>query len=125
MPTTFRLAGLAEATVDGQNHDVNFVLKVEDGRGLAFVASAPAARQIAASLGRVALEARSSSPQIMSAEKIVQIGAKQDAFGAAVLLQLVSEDGVPYMFALPLAAAADVGARLQAESAKASTTGRA
>lgn len=125
MPTIFRLTGLAEATVDRQNQDVSFVLKVEDGRGLAFVANAQAARQIAASLGRVALEARQSSPLMMSAEKVVQYGAKQDAFGEAVLLQLVSEDGVPYMFGLPLAAAADLGARLQSESAKASKTGRA
>jgi hypothetical protein len=95
------------------------------GRGLAFVANAQAARQIAASLGRVALEAQQSSPLMMSAEKVVQYGAKQDAFGEAVLLQLVSEDGVPYMFGLPLAAAADLGARLQSESAKASKTGRA
>jgi len=125
MPTTFRLAGLVEATVDNEKHDVNFVLKVADGRGLAFVAEAAAARQIASSLGRTALQARESGPQMIGAEKVSQYGVKKDAFGEAVLLQLVSEDGVPYMFALPLSAAMDIAARLQTESAKGSGAGRA
>jgi hypothetical protein len=34
--------GLVEATVDNEKHEVNFVLKVSDGRGLAFVAEAAA-----------------------------------------------------------------------------------
>jgi hypothetical protein len=118
MPTIFRLAGLIEASIDNEGRDVNFVLRVSDGRGLAFVAEAAAARQIASSLGRVALETRQSAPQVISAEKISKYGVKKDAFGEAVLLQLVSEDGVPYMFALPLGAAAEIAVRLQRESAK-------
>lgn len=124
MPTTFRLAGLIEAKIDPQNQDINFVLKVNDGRGLAFVAEAAAARQIASSLGRVALGARQSGPQMIGAEKVAQYGVKNDAFAEAVLLQLVSEDGVPYMFALPAKAAADVAHRLQTEAAKNPATGR-
>jgi hypothetical protein len=125
MPTIFRLAGLIEASIDNEGRDVNFVLRVSDGRGLAFVAEAAAARQIAFSFGRVALETRQSAPQVISAEKISKYGVKKDAFGEAVLLQLVSEDGVPYMFALPLNAAADIADRLQTESAKNPDTGRA
>jgi hypothetical protein len=101
------------------------VLKVADGRGLAFVAEAAAARQIAAALGRMALQARESGPQMVGAEKVSQYGVKKDAFGETVLLQLVSEDGVPYMFALPLNAATDIAARLQTECAKGSGAGRA
>lgn len=117
MPTTFRLAGLTEATVDNAKGDVSFVLKVADGRGLAFVAEAAAARQIASALGRMALQARSSSPQMIGAEKVVKYGVKKDAFGEAILLQLVSEDGVPYMFAVPTKAVADIASRLQTEAA--------
>jgi hypothetical protein len=125
MPTTFRLAGLVEAAIDDEKGDINFVLKVSDGRGLAFVAEAAAARQIASSLGRMAVQARASGPQMIGAEKVAQYGVKKDAFGEAVLLQLVSEDGVPYMFAIPLGAATEIAARLQTESAKNSGTGRA
>lgn len=125
MATTFRLAGLSEATVDNEKQDISFVLKVADGRGLAFVADAAAARQIASSLGRVALQARQVTPQMIGAEKIAQYGVKREAFGEVVLLQLVSEDGVPYMFALPLQAATDIASRLQIESAKNAGTGRA
>jgi hypothetical protein len=125
MPTTFRLAGLSEATIDTEKQDVSFVLKVADGRGLAFVADAAAARQIASSLGRMALQARQATPQMIGAEKIAQYGVKREAFGEVVLLQLVSEDGVPHMFALPLSAATDIASRLQIESAKNPGTGRA
>lgn len=125
MPTIFRLAGLAEATVDSAKGDVSFVLKLNDGRSLAFVAESAPARQIAAALGRLALQARPSSPQTIGAEKVGQYGVKKDAFGEAVLLQLVSEDGVPYMFAVPMAAAADIAARLQSEAVKNPGTGRA
>jgi hypothetical protein len=124
MPTTFRLAGLTEATVDNEKSDINFVLKVSDGRGLAFVADAATARQIASSLGRMALQARQAGPQMLGAEKISQYGVKREAFGETVLLQLVSEDGVPHMFAIPLNAATDIAGRLQVESAKNPGTGR-
>jgi len=112
MPTLFRLAGLTEASIDNEGQDVRFVLKVSDGRGLAFVAEAAVARQIASSLGRVALDARPSAPQVIGAEKISKYGVKKGAFGEAVLLQLVSEDEIPYMFALPLTAATDIAVRL-------------
>lgn len=125
MATTFRLAGLSEATIDNEKQDISFVLKVSDGRGLAFVADAAAARQIASSLGQMSLQARQASPQMISAEKIAQYGVKREAFGEVVLLQLVSEDGVPHMFALPLHAARDIASRLQTESEKTPKTGRA
>lgn len=123
MPTIFRLAGLTEGSVDNEKRDVSFVLKVSDGRGLAFVAEAAAARQIASSLGRMALDAQRSGPQILGAEKVGKYGVKKDAFGEAVLLQLVSEDGVPNMFAVPPKAAMDIATRLQEESAKEAGTG--
>jgi hypothetical protein len=125
MPTTFRLTGLAEASIDNEKHDVNFVLKVSDGRGLAFVAEAAAARQIASSLGQMALKAQQSKPQMIGAEKVVQYGVKREAFGEVVLLQLISEDGVPHMFAVPLGAATDIATRLQMECAKTPGTSRA
>lgn len=49
----------------------------------------------------MALDAQRSGPQILGAEKVAKYGVKKDAFGKAVLLQLVSDDGVPYMFAVP------------------------
>ncbi len=123
MPTIFRLAGLAEGSVDNEKRDVNVVLKVSDGRGLAFVAEAAAARQIASSLGRMVLDAQRSGPQILGAEKVAKYGVKKDASGETVLLQLVSEDGVPDMFAVPPKAAMDIAARLQTESTKKAGTG--
>jgi hypothetical protein len=90
MTTVFRLAGLAEGSVDREKRDVNFVLKTSDGRGLAFVAEEPAARQIASSLGRMALDARQQGPQALPAERVVQYGVKKDGYGEAILLQLVS-----------------------------------
>jgi hypothetical protein len=125
MTKVFRLAGLTEGSVDQEKRDVNFVLKMTDGRGLVFVAEAPTARQIASSLGRMALDARQQGPQALAAERVAQYGIKKDGIGEAILLQLVSQDGVPYMFALPVAAAADVAQRLQAECAKPPGTGRA
>jgi hypothetical protein len=125
MPTTFRLAGLAEARVDNEKGDVDFVLKISDGRGLAFVADTAAARQIASSLGKLALQAKQTGPLMIGAEKVAQYGVKRDAFGEAVLLQLVSEDGVPYMFALSVSAASDISARLKSESERHSDSGRA
>lgn len=80
MPTLFRLAGLTEASIDNEGQDVRFVLKVSDGRGLAFVAEAAVARQIASSLGRVALDARPSAPQVIGAEKISKYGVKIRCF---------------------------------------------
>ena len=76
MPTTFRLAGLVEATVDNEKGDVSFVLKVSDGRGLAFVTDAAAARQIASVLGAMALKARQSSPTMIGAEKVAKYGVE-------------------------------------------------
>jgi hypothetical protein len=108
MPTLFRLTGLTEASIDNEKNDINFVLKVSDGRGLAFVAEAAAARQIASSLGRMALQAQQSAPQMIGAEKVGGYGVKRDAFGEVVLLQLISDDGVPHMFAIPLSAATDI-----------------
>lgn len=125
MPTVFRLAGLSEGSIDREKRDVNFVLKVSDGRGLAFVAEAGTARQISSSLGRMALDARQSGPHAIAAEKVAQYGVKKDAFGDAVLLQLISDDGVPYMFALPGSAAVDIARRLEAEYEKPAGTGRA
>jgi hypothetical protein len=125
MPTTLRLAGLAEGTINNEKGEVNFVLKISDGRGLAFVAEVTAARQISSALGKMALQAKQSMPLMVGAEKVVQYGVKNDAFGDVVLLQLVSEDGVPYMFALPRSAAGDIATRLSSESERHSETGRA
>ncbi len=125
MPTTFRLAGLAEGRVNRETHDIDFVLKLSDGRGLMFAAEAAAARQIAASLGRMALDARGQGPEALAAERVAQYGVQKDAFGEAILLQLVSDDGVPYMFALPAAAATDIARRLQSEGANTTGTGLA
>jgi hypothetical protein len=125
MPTVFRVDGLTEASIDSETHDISFVLRVSDGRGVAFVTEPAAARQIASSLGRVALDARQTVPMTVAAEKISKYGVKREAFGEAVLLQLVSDDGIPYMFALPLATADDIAARLLRESEKGASSGRA
>jgi len=125
METTFRLAGLAEAAVDSEKNRVNFVLKTTDGNRLLCKAEAAAARQIASALGTVALKAKQSGSVMIGAEKVAKYGVKADAFGEAILLQLISEDGVPYMFAIPPHAAADIAARLKSESDRKPGTGRA
>ena len=45
--------------------------------------------------------------------------------GDALLLQLISEDNVPYMFAISTQAASDIAARLTIEGDRSSRTGRA
>jgi hypothetical protein len=122
---TVYLEGLSRGTVDEQNDEVTFTLRTKDGDDLSFIADVSSARQIAHSLGRMSLQAGQQTPQTLSAEKIKKYGVKREAFGQVVLLQLVDEHDIPYMFAVPLDAAKDIAARLQTESAKSVGTGRA
>lgn len=113
-----RLEGLVEGSTDS-NHDVSFVLKTCDGAKVPFVASAASTRQISAGLGRMAADAgRPTHLSPESPEKVAKFGVKREAFGKAVLLQLISDDGVSFMFTIPPAAAKDIASRLQAEAVK-------
>jgi len=118
MATIFRLAGVESGSVDPGTADINFLVQVEDGRKLAFVASAAVAEQIASALGGMSQQLRQSSPQAVNAEDIAQYGVQRDAYGGPVLLRLVTRGGIPHMFAVPLAAASDIAARLKTESEK-------
>jgi hypothetical protein len=59
------------------------------------------------------------------AEPVTVYGVKADPFAEAVLLELGTEKGIHYRFAIPKAPAADIGSRSQTESAKATKPGQA
>lgn len=125
MPTIFRLKGLLRGKVDTEKRDVNFVLQVEDGRSLGFVAEVSAIEQIASALGALAHQVPQQKLQAIAAQEVIQYGVKREAFGSHVLLKLTTTLGVPHMFAIPLAGAADIAARLQKEIAKHQPSGNA
>ncbi len=125
MPKTFRVIGLPRGDVDPQKQELQFTLRVSDGKEMAFTAKIGVAEQVISGLARMARTLRQPNPQAVSAETVAEYLVQQDAFGAAILLRFVTPDGVPYTFALPKAAAIDIAAQLQSESAKDRRPGRA
>ncbi len=126
MTTTFRLTGIPGGTVDTQKRDIDFRLQLSDGTQLACIADLTAAEQIASALGRMTQQFRQQPKrQNVVAEEISEYAIQRDPQGGPVLLRLVTAQGIPYTFALPLAAAADIAARLQIESAKVRSSGNA
>lgn len=111
----FRLAGIPWGELDTEEREAVFHLQVEDGRRVAFVAPLPVAEQISSVLGRMAQQLRQPAPPAAIIEEVAEYEVQKDVCSAAVLLRLVTHQGVPYVFALPPDAAADVGRRLKAE----------
>ena len=118
MPTIQRVKGLPKGTPNIQKREINFVLQTANGDELEFVANVSAAEQIASALGTLAKRMPKSKAQAVTAEEVGSYGVQREAFGSHVLLKLITKSGVPHMFAIPLAGALDIGARLQKESAK-------
>jgi hypothetical protein len=118
MPTIYRVTGLPKGTTNSQKREIEFVLQTGDGNQLEFVTDISAAKQIASALGTLAKRIPQSKAQAVTAEEVISYGAQREAFGSHVLLKLITKSGVPHMFAIPLAGAVDIGARLQKESAK-------
>ncbi len=125
MTTTFRLTGIPGGTVDPQKREIDFRLQLNDGTQLACIAELSAAEQIASALGRMTQQFRQPKSQNVVAEEIAEYAVQRDPHGGPVLLRLVTPQGIPYTFALPLAAATDIATRLQIESAKVRPSGNA
>jgi len=125
MTTTFRLTGIPGGAVDLQKREIDFRLQLDNGGELAFIAGLSAAEQIASALGRMTQQLRQSKPQNVIAEQVAEYAVQRDPHGGPVLLRLVTPQGIPYTFALPLAAATDIVTRLQIESAKVHPSGNA
>ncbi len=125
MATLFRLACIPGGIVDRQKREIIFRMQVEDGRLLEFVAVAEVAEQMASALAGFAKQIEPVKGQAINAQVVAQYGIQRDAFGSHVVLQLVTEGGVPHKFAIPLDAIADIVARLTIESEKDRTTGHA
>jgi|GEM_PF-1660478 hypothetical protein len=132
MPKAMRVVGIPNGAVDPERQEVSFALATAERKAFSFVAKIGVAEQIIAGLGRMVhgirearLEKGEANAQTTAAEDVAQYLVQRDPWADRVLLRLVTPQGVPYTFALPASAAADMGARLNAESANRSTTGRA
>ena len=130
MPTPHRLSGIANGAIDTQEHEIKFDISTGDGKQIAFVSKYGPACQLAASLGRMIFELRKildnqKKMETIAAEKVVEVSIQKDKWSDIVLLQLMTENGIPYAFALPLQSATDIADRLKTESSKKAHVGNA
>jgi hypothetical protein len=122
---TLRLTGIPGGTVDTQKREIDFRLQLNDGTELSCIADFSAAEQMASALGRMTQQFRQSKSQNVTAEQITEYAVQRDPLGGPVLLRLITPQGIPYTFAVPLSAATDIATRLQIESAKVLPSGNA
>lgn len=125
MPPKLILRGLKDAAVDPDRREVYFALSVKNGPSPDFVGDAGVVRQIAGALGRMAFELRLPGPEATAAEKVDRYTVQRDPLSEVVILRMMTPEGIPYTFGIPLIAAADIAERLKTESAKAKPVGNA
>jgi hypothetical protein len=131
---TRRIIEMTDGGVDREKSLIAFTFKPKSGPAIpTFVVTPHVAEQIAASLSVLVrgLENAQRAAGIpftgrsVHAEAVTMYGAKADPFAEAVLLELGTDKGIHYRFAIPKAPAADIGSRLQTESARATKPGQA
>ena len=74
---------------------------------------------------RSQLDARGGGMAPVAAERASVSHVQKDRWSDVVLLQLITPRGVPYSFAIPCQAVANIAARLRTESDKPTATGTA
>jgi hypothetical protein len=126
--TRYRLVSLPSGAVDTEKHEIVFELSVKDGKPLSFVATYGVAAQITSGLGRMVKQLH----QILQEQKGVASSAAEQVEGAhiqkdrwsdTVILQLMTPQGIPYTFAIPCNAVAEMAGRLKTESEKPTQVG--
>ena len=118
MPKRIQVLGLPKGAVDKNNRQIQFDLAIADGTTLEFLATQDIAEQIIAALAPMAKALRHAGPQTVAAETIAEYTIQRDVMGGPILVRLVTPEGVPYSFQIPLSAANDIADRLKTESAK-------
>lgn len=125
-----KLVGIPKGHVDTEKDEIHFTLNMSDREPLSFVARYGAAAQVISSLGRMFLELQKilrqkNKMESIAAEELHSTVIYKEKFSDRVILQIVTDKGVPYTFALPTKDAADIADQLKTESAKPTQTGHA
>ena len=130
MSNYHRLIGIASGAVDQQNQEIKFEIAVSEKRPISFVAKFGPASQLVGALGRMISELR----RVLDAEKkmetvfpevVAEAYVKQERWSGAILVEIVTPQGIPYIFAIPSQIASDIADRLKTESSKYSQVGMA
>jgi len=121
-----RISGVTGGSVDPNRDEIVFELQCNERKLPTFVAKSQVVKQIA--MGLAALlqglqDARNKlgipfAARAIHAEPVAQYAIKVDPFADKILIHLVAENGIPYTFAVPRDAAADIAVRLQTETSK-------
>jgi hypothetical protein len=128
-----RIQGMPEGSVDPDRDEIVFTLQASERKIPMFVAKSHVVEQIAMGLSgllRGLIDARQKlgipfAARPVHAEEVIQYAVTREPFADKILLYLVAENGIPYTFAVPKDAAADIVARLQTEIAKTAKPGTA
>lgn len=122
-----KVTGISKAHVMSDGSEIHFKLDRPNGDTFDLVATPASAMQITAALAHLTREAQkmASGPAPMAAERVVGFAVTRDQVGNSIALQLQSEHGVRYTFAMPPQIAADIAAWLKTESGSAPTVGNA
>jgi hypothetical protein len=119
MPRRMRLTGLPEGAVDKERNEIQFSLATSEMKPLDFVAKYGIAAQVVSGIGRMmselrAVQQQSGATESPPAEMVTGAVVRQER--DVVLLQLMTQLGIPYTFAIPAAHAAELAERLRGGS---------
>jgi hypothetical protein len=129
MAEFLQVTGMPQAIPNGLSKDIRFILSVSE-KSLMCRARYGVAAQIASGLGtalrmlRVALAAEGTVEPV-AAEDIQEIHIQKTLLADAVVVELVTTLGIPYIFQIPSRMAAELADRLKIEAAKHIESGRA
>ena len=123
MAEAIHLTGLGKGTADVDKQEVSFTLTDTQFQNLEFVAAAGVAEQITSALSKMCTTLRDAAIagnviRPSAAEPVAAAIVQRERLHDVVLLQLITQSGTPYTFALDREAATDISARLKTESAK-------
>ena len=130
MAEFLQLTGMPQAIPNGSSKDIRFILSVSEGESIMCRARYGVAAQIASGLGtalrmlRVTLAAEGTVEPV-AAEDIQEIHIQKTLLADAVVVELVTTPGIPYIFQIPSQMAAELADRLKIEAAKHVESGRA
>ncbi|CCG40137.1 conserved hypothetical protein [Magnetospirillum molischianum DSM 120] len=116
-----RLTGMPMGAVDLDRDEVQFTLRLGANGEIDLVAKAGVVEQVISGLARMCAELRARSlsggkARVVPAEGLSSAHIQRDRLQDVVLVQFVTDRGVPHTFAIPLDDAADIAARLKTES---------
>ena len=126
MPRRMRVTGLPEGAVDKERKEIHFSLATSEMKPLDFVAKYGIAAQVVAGIGRMMSELRAIQEQpgtaeAPPAEPVTGFSIRKER--DVVLVQLMTQLGIPYTFAIPTAHAAELADRLKGGGGEGEGTG--